>query len=124
MESNGKRVDLAGRPLVWQTAPVVWGQPGTNGQHAFYQALHQGTEPAPAEMIGFWQPVEDLGNHHDLLVANMSAQIPHLVCLGNRPATLIILDRLTPGCGTRRCRRAVRTSWRLRPATCAWPTTI
>src|SRR5262249_35191145 len=58
MESNGKRVDLAGRPVDWQTSPVVWGEPGTNGQHAFYQALHQGTKLVPAELIGFWNPVE------------------------------------------------------------------
>lgn len=95
MESNGKRVDLAGGIRLADRSGRV-GPAGTNGQRAFYQALHQGTEPAPAEMIGFWQPVEDLGNHHDLLVANMSAQIPHLVCPRNRPTTLIILDRLTP----------------------------
>jgi glucose-6-phosphate isomerase len=118
MESNGKRVDLAGRPVDWQTSPVVWGEPGTNGQHAFYQALHQGTKLVPAELIGFWNPVEDLGNHHDVLMANMfaqsealafgrgeaaleragiaPAQIPYRVCPGNRPSTLILLDRLTP----------------------------
>jgi len=119
MESNGKRVDLAGRPVDWQTSPVVWGEPGTNGQHAFYQALHQGTKLVPAELIGFWNPVEDLGTHHDLLMANMfaqsealafgrdeaaleragvaPAQIPYRVCPGNKPSTLILLDRLTPG---------------------------
>ena len=118
MESNGKRVDLAGRPVDWQTSPVVWGEPGTNGQHAFYQALHQGTKLVPAELIGFWNPVEDLGTHHDLLMANMfaqsealafgrdeaaleragvaPAQIPYRVCPGNKPSTLILLDRLTP----------------------------
>ena len=118
MESNGKRVDLDGRPVDWQTSPVVWGEPGTNGQHAFYQALHQGTKLVPAELIGFWNPVEDLGTHHDLLMANMfaqsealafgrdeaaleragvaPAQIPYRVCPGNKPSTLILLDRLTP----------------------------
>jgi len=118
MESNGKHVDLAGRRVTCQTAPVIWGQPGTNGQHAFYQALHQGTKLVPAELIGFWQPVEPLGRHHDLLMANMLApaealalgrhedslaeagspaeQIPHRVCEGNHPTTAILLDRLTP----------------------------
>ena len=118
MESNGKHVDLAGARVECQTAPVVWGQPGTNGQHAFYQALHQGTKLVPCEMIGFWQPVEDLGEHHDLLTANLfaqaealafgrderqlaaagspPAQIPHRVCEGNRPTTMIMLERLTP----------------------------
>jgi glucose-6-phosphate isomerase len=118
MESNGKRVDLTGRPVPMQTAPVVWGQPGTNGQHAFYQALHQGTVLVPCEFIGFWAPVEEFGDHHDLLMANMfaqaealafgrdeqqlaaagspPAQIPHRVCPGNRPSTTIMLRRLTP----------------------------
>ncbi len=118
MEPNGKHVDLAGARVECQTAPVVWGQPGTNGQHAFYQALHQGTKLVPCEMIGFWQPVEDLGEHHDLLTANLfaqaealafgrderqlaaagspPAQIPHRVCEGNRPTTMIMLERLTP----------------------------
>ncbi len=104
MESNGKHVDLAGRPVDYPTAPILWGQPGTNGQHAFYQLLHQGTRLVPADLIGFWRPVEalgeahgepvhhdtrhhhdlghhhdtrhhhDLGHHHDLLMANMFAQ--------------------------------------------------
>jgi glucose-6-phosphate isomerase len=72
MESGGKPVDRAGR-LAWPTAPVAWGQPGTNGQHAFCQWLHQGTKLLPAELIGFWKPVNDLGNHHDLLMANLFA---------------------------------------------------
>ncbi|MGH9291958.1 MAG: glucose-6-phosphate isomerase [Acidimicrobiales bacterium] len=118
MESNGKHVDLAGRPVDVQTAPVIWGQPGTNGPHAFYQALHQGTRLVPAELIGFWQPVEPLGHHHDLLMSNLFAQaealafgrdeatlaeagcppeqIPHRVCEGNRPTTTIVFDRLSP----------------------------
>jgi len=118
LESNGKHVDLAGRRVTCQTAPVIWGQPGTNGQHAFYQALHQGTKLVLAELIGFWQPVEPLGRHHDLLMANMFApaealafgrhedslaeagspaeQIPHRVCEGNHPTTAILLDGLTP----------------------------
>ncbi len=124
MESNGKRVDMAGRPVDYPTAPIIWGQPGTNGQHAFYQLLHQGTRLVPADLIGFWNPVEargqshDLEHHHDLLMANMFAQaealafgldgpslartgipawqVPHRVCPGNRPTTSILLDRLTP----------------------------
>jgi glucose-6-phosphate isomerase len=118
MESNGKHVDLAGRRVGYQTAPIIWGQSGTNGQHAFYQLLHQGTKPVPAELIGFWEPVEPLDHQHDLLMANMFAQaealafgrdaatleeagsppdqIPHRVCEGNRPTTAILLDRLTP----------------------------
>jgi glucose-6-phosphate isomerase len=118
MESNGKHVDLTGRHVDVQTAPVIWGQPGTNGQHAFYQALHQGTKLVPAELIGFWHPVEDLDHHHDLLMSNMFAQaealafgrgeaelreagsppqqIPHRVCEGNRPTTTVVLERLTP----------------------------
>ncbi len=119
MESNGKHVDLAGNRVDRQTAPIVWGQSGTNGQHAFYQLLHQGTKLVPAELIGFWQPVAALGHHHDLLMSNMFAQaealafgrdetalaaagspaeqIPHRVCEGNRPSTCILLERLTPG---------------------------
>ncbi len=118
MESNGKHVDLAGRRVGCDTAPVVWGQPGTNGQHAFYQALHQGTRLVPCEMIGFVHPVEELGDHHDVLMANLfaqaealafgrdagalaaagvpAAQIPHRVAEGNRPTTMILLERLTP----------------------------
>ena len=118
MESNGKHVDLAGHTVACQTAPIIWGQSGTNGQHAFYQLLHQGTRLVPAELIGFWQPVEALEHHHDLLMSNMFAQaealafgrdaaalaetgsppdqIPHRVCEGNRPTTCIVLQRLTP----------------------------
>lgn len=118
MESNGKHVDLTGRPVDVQTAPIIWGQSGTNGQHAFYQLLHQGTKLIPAEFIGFTEPVEDLGHHHDLLMSNMFAQaealafgrdetalvasgsppdqIAHRVCEGNRPSTSILLERLTP----------------------------
>jgi len=118
MESNGKHVDLTGRRVEGQTAPIIWGQSGTNGQHAFYQLLHQGTKLVPAELIGFFEPVEDLDHHHDLLMSNMFAQaealafgrdeatlaaagsppeqIAHRVCEGNRPTTSILLDRLTP----------------------------
>ncbi len=118
MESNGKRVDLAGAALDYQTGTVIWGQPGTNGQHAFYQLIHQGTRLIPCDFIGFSQALNPLGRHHDLLMANLlaqtealafgrsaselrasgcpEAQVPHRVCPGNRPTTTILLDRLTP----------------------------
>ncbi len=119
MESNGKHVMLDGTAVRWATAPVLWGEPGTNGQHAFYQLMHQGTEVVPAEFIGFTQPLHALGRHHDLLMANMLAQaealafgrdeeqlraagsaegqIAHRVCLGDRPSTTILVDGpLTP----------------------------
>ncbi len=118
MESNGKHVDLTGRRVETETGPSIWGQSGTNGQHAFYQLLHQGTRMVPVEFIGFTEPVEGLGHHHDLLMSNMFAQAEALafgrdeaalaaagtppeeiaprVCEGNRPTTSILLDRLTP----------------------------
>jgi glucose-6-phosphate isomerase len=118
MESNGKHVDLEGREVDWQTGPIVWGQPGTNGQHAFYQLMHQGTKIVPADFLGFNQALNPLGRHHDLLMANLFAQtealafgrtaeeiaaeggpesqIPHRVTKGNRPTTTILADRLTP----------------------------
>jgi len=119
MESNGKHVMLDGRPVRWATAPVLWGEPGTNGQHAFYQMIHQGTEIVPSEFIGFSGPLHPLGEHHDMLIANMFAQaealafgrsaeeleaagsppeqVPHRVCEGGRPSTTILIDGpLTP----------------------------
>jgi glucose-6-phosphate isomerase len=118
MESNGKHCDLVGTPVDYQTAPIIWGQPGTNGQHAFYQLIHQGTRLIPCDFIGFCQALNPLGRHHDLLTANLLAQteglafgrsaeelrkagspewqIPYRVCEGNRPTTSILLDRLTP----------------------------
>ena len=118
MESNGKSVDLDGRPVTVQTGPIVWGQPGTNGQHAFYQLLHQGTKVVPADFIGFGQPGHALGAHHDLLMANLLAQtealafgktaeevaaegvapelVPHRTFPGNRPTNTILAPRLTP----------------------------
>ena len=119
MESNGKHVMLDGSPVRWPTGPVLWGEPGTNGQHAFYQLMHQGTQIVPAEFIGFTEPVHQLGRHHDLLLANMlaqaealafgrdaealraaggaPAQIPHRVCEGDRPSSTILVDGpLTP----------------------------
>ena len=119
MESNGKHVMLDGRPVRWATAPVLWGEPGTNGQHAFYQMIHQGTEIVPSEFIGFSEPLHPLGEHHDMLIANMFAQaealafgrsakeleeagsppkqVPHRVCEGGRQSTTILVDGpLTP----------------------------
>jgi glucose-6-phosphate isomerase len=118
MESNGKSVDRQGKPVEWQTGPIVWGQPGTNGQHAFFQLLHQGTELVPCDFIGFLQPNHDLDGHHDLLMANFLAQtealafgktpeevaaegvppelVPHRTFPGNRPTNTILADKLTP----------------------------
>ncbi|HKY78096.1 MAG TPA: glucose-6-phosphate isomerase [Acidimicrobiia bacterium] len=111
MESNGKSVDRHGRPVPVDTGPIVWGQPGTNGQHAFYQLIHQGTRLIPADFIGFGRP--DYGDesprlveHHDLLMANFFAQTealafgktaePHRTFPGNRPTNTILAPRLTP----------------------------
>ncbi|MFE9243985.1 glucose-6-phosphate isomerase [Nocardiopsis sp. NPDC006938] len=122
MESNGKSVQRDGRPVAWQTGPVVWGTPGTNGQHAYFQLLHQGTRFVPADLIGFARPAPDLPEglvpQHDLLMANLFAQgqalafgrtadevaaegvpadlIPHRTFPGNRPTTTILADRLDP----------------------------
>ncbi len=118
MESNGKRVSLSGAEIEWQSGPIVWGQPGTNGQHAFYQLLHQGTKIVPADFIGFSRPNHDLLEHHDLLMANMLAQAgalafgrtsdelraagvggalaPHRTFPGNRPSNVILGEELTP----------------------------
>jgi glucose-6-phosphate isomerase len=118
MESNGKHVTLDGEPVDWQTGPIVWGQPGTNGQHAFYQLIHQGTKIIPCDFIGFVHALIPLGRHQDLLVANLLAQTealafgrtaeqlaaegsppeqtPHRVTKGNRPTTTILADELTP----------------------------
>jgi glucose-6-phosphate isomerase len=107
MESNGKSVRLDGAPVDTGTGPVVWGEPGTNGQHAFYQLLHQGTHLVPCDLIGFAHPNHELTHHHDLLIANLFAQAealafgrtsdePHRSFAGNRPTTLILADRLTP----------------------------
>ncbi|MEU9189271.1 glucose-6-phosphate isomerase, partial [Streptomyces sp. NPDC048484] len=122
MESNGKSVDRQGRPVEWQTGPVVWGTPGTNGQHAYYQLLHQGTKTIPADLIGFVNPVAELGGElaaqHDLLMANLFAQgqalafgktadevraegvpeeqVPHRTFRGNHPTTTVLAAELTP----------------------------
>jgi glucose-6-phosphate isomerase len=118
MESNGKRVTLGGEAVGRATGPVVWGEPGTNGQHAFYQLLHQGTTVVPADLIGFARPNHPHTHHHDLLVANLLAQaealafgktaqevaadgvpaelVPHRTFPGNRPSTTILALQLTP----------------------------
>jgi glucose-6-phosphate isomerase len=118
MESNGKRVTLTGAEVDYQTGPVYWGEPGTNGQHSFYQLIHQGTLLIPVDLIGFAQSLNPLGAHHDLLMANVFAQaealafgktaaevraegtpeeaVPHRVMPGNRPTNTILAERLTP----------------------------
>ncbi len=107
MESNGKHVTAEGGPVGTTTGPMVWGEPGTNGQHAFYQLLHQGTRLVPCDLIGFVHPRNPIGNHHDLLIANLLAQSealafgqeaddPHRVCEGNRPSSTLFADELTP----------------------------
>jgi glucose-6-phosphate isomerase len=107
MESNGKSVDVEGRKVDYETGPIVWGQPGTNGQHAFYQLIHQGTKLIPCDFIGFCQPLADVGDHHMLLVANLFAQTEALAFgatssdparsfEGNRPTNTILAERLTP----------------------------
>ncbi|HVB26433.1 MAG TPA: glucose-6-phosphate isomerase [Mycobacteriales bacterium] len=118
MESNGKSVTLDGRPVRTQTGPIVWGQPGTNGQHAFYQLIHQGTELIPADFIGFIHPRREIGDHQDLLMANLfaqtealafgrtaeevadqgvpAAQVAHRTFPGNRPTSTLIASRLAP----------------------------
>ena len=118
MESNGKRVRLDGSALERESGPIVWGTPGTNGQHAYFQLLHQGTTVVPLDLIGFARPVHDIGDHHDVLIANLLAQsaalafgktadevrsegtadhlIAHRTFPGNRPTTVLLGDRLTP----------------------------
>jgi len=122
MESNGKSVQRDGQPVGWQTGPIVWGTPGTNGQHAYYQLIHQGTKIIPADFIGFAEPVtpaaDPRGAHHDMLTANFLAQtealafgktkeqveaegtaapiVPHRVFKGNHPTSTIIAPKLTP----------------------------
>jgi glucose-6-phosphate isomerase len=118
MESNGKHVTLAGKKVNYQTGPIYWGEPGTNGQHSFYQLIHQGTRLIPCDFIAFGHAVTPLGRHHDILLANVFAQaealafgktaaevaaegtaawlVPHRVFEGNRPSNVILADRLTP----------------------------
>jgi glucose-6-phosphate isomerase len=118
MESNGKRVTLDGEIVNYQTGPIYWGEPGTNGQHSFFQLIHQGTKLIPCDFIGFCQSLNPLGPHHDLLMANLFAQtealafgktedevrlegtpdwlIPHRIFEGNHPTNTILAERLTP----------------------------
>jgi glucose-6-phosphate isomerase len=118
MESNGKHVTGDGAPVDYQTGPIYWGEPGTNGQHSFYQLIHQGTRLIPCDFIGFSQALNPLGQHHDLLMANVFAQtqalafgkipeevhaegtperlVPHRTFEGNRPTNTILAERLTP----------------------------
>ena len=118
MESNGKHVTLDGTAVDHQTGPIYWGEPGTNGQHSFYQLIHQGTRLIPCDFIAFGQALNRLGRHHDMLLANVFAQtealafgktreqvkaegtpdwlVPHRIFEGNRPSNVILMDRLTP----------------------------
>jgi glucose-6-phosphate isomerase len=118
MESNGKHVTLDGTEIIYQTGPIFWGEPGTNGQHSFYQLIHQGTKLIPCDFIAFAQSLNPLGRHHDLLLANVFAQAealafgktsqevqaegtaawlaPHRTFEGNRPSNTLLLERLTP----------------------------
>ena len=118
MESNGKHVTLAGEHVKVETGPIFWGEPGTNGQHSFYQLIHQGTRLIPCDFIGFFKSLNPLGSHHDLLMANVFAQtealafgktaeqvkaegtadwqVPHRVFEGNRPSNTILAEELTP----------------------------
>ncbi len=107
MESNGKRVNTLGAALGYATAPVLWGEPGTNGQHAYFQMLHQGTDVVPVEFVAVKRPKHDLPGHHELLLANVLAQAQALMqgkadagghrhFPGNRPSTFLLLDELTP----------------------------
>jgi glucose-6-phosphate isomerase len=118
MESDGKSVTLDGTPVNYQTGPIVWGTPGTNGQHAYYQLIHQGTKLIPCDFISFCRTLNPLGNHHDLLMANFFAQtealafgktpeqvradgvpdfqVPHRTFAGNHPTNSILMERLTP----------------------------
>src|SRR5437763_9767718 len=118
MESNGKHVTLDGQPVNYDTAPVYWGEPGTNGQHSFYQLIHQGTRLIPCDFIAFARTLNPLGRHHDILMANVFAQsealafgktadevkaegtpawlVPHRQFEGNRPSNTLLLEALTP----------------------------
>jgi glucose-6-phosphate isomerase len=118
MESNGKHVTLDGKTVNYQTGPVYWGEPGTNGQHSFYQLIHQGTRLIPCDFIAFGQALTKLGRHHDILMANVFAQaealafgktaeevraegtkgtlVPHRVFEGNRPSNVLLAEKLTP----------------------------
>lgn len=118
MESNGKHVTPEGAQVDYQTGPIFWGEPGTNGQHSFYQLIHQGTKLIPCDFIGFGQALNPLGDHHGVLMANLFAQaealafgrtaeevraegtpewlVPHRTFEGNRPSNMLLAERLTP----------------------------
>jgi glucose-6-phosphate isomerase len=118
MESNGKHVTLEGAHVDYDTSPIYWGEPGTNGQHSFYQLIHQGTRLIPCDFIGFAKTLNPLGRHHDMLLANVFAQtealafgktaaevkaegtpdwlVPHRLFEGNRPSNTLLLDHLSP----------------------------
>ena len=118
MESNGKHVTLDGSTVDYQTCPIFWGEPGTNGQHSFYQLIHQGTRIIPCDFIAFAHALTPLGRHHDMLMANVLAQaealafgktaeevqaegtelalVPHRVFAGNRPSNTVLAEKLTP----------------------------
>ncbi len=118
MESNGKHVTQGGERVTWDTGPIYWGEPGTNGQHSFYQLIHQGTRLIPCDFIAFAKASNPLGSQHDMLLANVLAQaealafgktaaevraegtpealVPHRVFEGNRPSSTILVDALTP----------------------------
>jgi len=118
MESNGKHVTLDGTTVDYETGPIYWGEPGTNGQHSFYQLIHQGTRLIPCDFIGFYKSLNPLGRHHDMLMANVFAQaealafgktaeevraegvpealVPHKVFEGNRPSNVLLAEKLTP----------------------------
>ena len=118
MESNGKHVTLTGAHVTYETGPIYWGEPGTNGQHSFYQLIHQGTRLIPCDFLGFYKSLNPLGPHHDILMANVFAQaealafgktaeqvraegtpdwlVPHRVFEGNRPSNVLLAEQLTP----------------------------
>jgi glucose-6-phosphate isomerase len=118
MESNGKHVDLKGKPIQYQTGPIIWGEPGTDGQHSYYQLIHQGTKLIPCDLIGFLQPLSPITHQHDLLMANLFAQaealafgkteeeavaegvpewqVPFRVFEGNRPTNMLLAEKLDP----------------------------
>jgi glucose-6-phosphate isomerase len=118
MESNGKHVTLGGEAVTYQTGPIYWGEPGTNGQHSFYQLIHQGTRLVPCDFIAFTEPLNPIGRHHEILLANVLAQaealafgktaeevradgtpswlVPHRTFEGNRPSNTILVEQLTP----------------------------
>ena len=118
MESNGKHVTLDGKQVAYDTSPIFWGEPGTNGQHSFYQLIHQGTRLIPCDFLAFGEALTPLGRHHDILLANVLAQaealafgktpeevkaegtpdwlVPHRVFDGNRPSNTLLAQRLTP----------------------------